>query len=179
MQKIIITSFLFFSLTIAFGQTQRKISTYLSAQFDGTIYDATLGNNPWGMGLGLQTFFNNKTKFKPSIEVTRDIYLANNKLLRVNQDGSIPTTYNDVRGMVNLFGGASFHPNSNIYITFLAGPSFIGGYTLFGVKPSFGFYFSKAQRWTGKVSYINVFDRNKATKEDFGSVSFSVDLKLF
>jgi hypothetical protein len=48
-----------------------------------------------------------------------------------------------------------------------------------GVKPSFGFYFSKNQRWTGKVSYINVFNRDKTTKEDFGSISLAIGLKLF
>ncbi len=34
-----------------------------------------------------------------------------------------------------------------------------------GIKPSFGFYFSKNQKWTGKAAYINVFNRTKTTKD--------------
>jgi len=31
----------------------------------------------------------------------------------------------------------------------------------------------------GKISYINIFNRDKATKEDFGSLSLAVVLKMF
>ena len=179
MQKVIATFLLCFILTQTFGQTQRKVSTYLLTQYNNTLYDRTKGNNPWGVGLGLQTFFNNRTKFKPTIELTGDIYLEDDKVLRLNPDGTVPANYNDVRGMVNLFVGTSFNPSKNIYISFVAGPSFISGQTMLGIKPSFGFYFSKSQKWTGKVSYINIFNRDKTTKEDFGSLSLAVGLKLF
>ena len=148
-------------------------------QYNKTLYDYTIGNNPWGIGLGLQTFLNNKTMFKPTIEFTGDIYLEDDKVLRSNPDGSFPQNDNDVRGMINLFVGSSFHPTKNIYLSLLGGPSFIGGQTLLGIKPSFGFYFSKTQKWTGKVSYINVFNRTQTTKEDFGSLSLAIGLKLF
>jgi hypothetical protein len=173
------TFLLCFLLTQTFGQTQRKVSTYLLTQYNNTIYDRTKGNNPWGIGLGLQSFFNNKTKFKPTIELTGDIYLEDDKVLRLNPDGSVPTNYNDVRGMINLFFGTSFNPTRNIYFSVIAGPSFISGHTMIGIKPSFGFYFSKSQRWTGKISYINIFNRDKTTKEDFGSLCLAVGLKLF
>ena len=179
MQKVITTFLLFFSLTQSFGQTQRKISTYLLTQYNKTIYDRTIGNNPWGVGLGLQSYFNNKTKFKPTIEITGDVYLEDDKVLRLNPDGTVPTNYNDVRGMVNLFIGTSFSPTRNIYLSLVGGPSFISGQTMLGIKPSFGFYFSKSQKWAGKISYINIFNRDKTTKEDFGSLSFGVGLKLF
>ena len=81
--------------------------------------------------------------------------------------------------MVNLFVGTSFNPTPNTYLSLVGGPSFISGRTMLGIKPSFGFYFSKSQKWTGKISYINIFNRDKATKEDFGSVSFAIGLKLF
>lgn len=81
--------------------------------------------------------------------------------------------------MINLFAGSSFHPTKSIYISVVTGPSFIDGQTLLGIKPSFGFYFPKSHRWTGKVSYINVSNRGTKTKEDFSSLSFAVGLKLF
>ena len=179
MQKVITTFLLCFILVQAFGQKQRKVSTYLLTQYNNTIYDWTSGNNPWGVGLGLQTFLNNKTKFKPTIELTGDIYLEDDKVLKLNPDGSIPPNYNDVRGMVNLFVGTSFDPTKNIYVSLVAGPSFINGQTMLGIKPSFGFYFSKSQKWTGKISYINIFNRDKTAKEDFGSLSLAVGLKIF
>ncbi|MCW3089984.1 MAG: hypothetical protein JWP81_1053 [Ferruginibacter sp.] len=148
-------------------------------QFNNTIYDRTRGNNPWSIGLGIQTFFNNGTPFKPTLELTGDIYLEDDKVLRLNPDGTTPTTMNDVREMINLFGGASFHPTQNIYFSLMAGPSFISGNTYLGVKPSCGFYFSRNQKWIGKISYINIFNRHKATKEDFGSVSLAIGVKLF
>lgn len=179
MQKTIAAFLLCFIFTQTFAQKQKRVSTYLLAQYNNTIYDRTIGNNPWGAGLGLQTFFNNKIKFKPTIELTGDIYLEDDKVLRLDTDGSIPKNYNDVRGMINVFAGTSFLPAKNVYLSLLAGPSFIGGQTLFGIKPSLGFYFSKSQKLTGKISYINIFDRSKTTKEDFGSLSVAVGFKLF
>ncbi len=113
------------------------------------------------------------------MELTGDIYLENDKVLRLNPDGSTPNDDNGVRGMVNFFVGSSYYPTQNIYLSFVAGPSFISGQTLFAIKPSFGFYFSNTQRFTGKVSYINVFNRTKNTNEDFGSLSLSIGFKLF
>jgi len=179
MRIFFIVLFTFFSSAQSFGQAQRKASTFLFAQYNSTLYDYTKGNNPWGIGLGLQTFLSNKTKFKPTIELTGDIYPEDDKTLRSNPDGTFPENGNDVRGMVNLFAGASFHPTQGIYLSFIAGPSFISGKTLLGIKPSFGFYFSKNQKWTGKIAYINVFNRTKIINQDFGSLSVAIGLKLF
>ncbi len=165
-----------FILAQSFGQANTKVSTYLFTQYNKTIHDRTTGNNPWGAGLGLQTFLNNKTKFKPTIELTGDIYLEDDKVFRENADG---TRIDDVRGMVNLFFGTSFHPAKIIYLSFLAGPSFVSGRTLLGIKPLVGFYFSASQKWTAKISYINIFNRDKTTKEDFGSLSVAIGLRLF
>ncbi len=179
MERLISTFLFCFLLAQLFGQTNRKVSSYLSSEYNKTLYDYTLGNNPWGAGIGLHVFLNNKTKFKPTIELTSDIYLEDDKVLRSNADGSIPKDGNEVGGMVNLFVGTSFHPTQSIYVSFVAGSSFISGQTLFGIKPSLGFYFSKTQRWTGKVSYINVFNRTKIVNEDFGSLSLALGVKLF
>ena len=67
MRKILTTLVCCFSLLQSFGQVQKKVSIYLWAQYNNTLYDYTLGNNPWGAGLGGQAFFNNKSKFKPTI----------------------------------------------------------------------------------------------------------------
>lgn len=148
---------------------------YLQGQYNKTLYDLTKGNNPWGMGVGLQLFFANASKLKPTIDLTADAYLEDDKIFRLNSDG---TPMNEIGGMANLFAGASYHPTRTVYLSFVAGPSFVGGQTLLGVKPSLGFYFSPNQKWTGKVSYINIYNRDKKAKEDFGSLSFSLGVKL-
>ena len=179
MQKTILTILLSFILVQTIAQPQQKATTFLQAQFNATVHDRTVGNNPWGAGLGIQTFFGSKTKFKAVVELTGDVYLANDKVLRVNTDGTSFTPVDDLPAMVNLFMGCSYHPDQHIYLSLMTGPSFINGSMLLGIKPSFGFYFSKTRRFMGKFSYINIFNRDKPTKEDFGSFSLAIGLKLF
>lgn len=176
MHKIITTFLVCFVLTQASGQANKKTFTYLIGQFNSTISDITKGNNPWSMGLGFQTIFNNKSKFKPAIELTGDLYLADDKVFRTNIDG---TPIEDVSTMVNLFAGVSFHPTKQVYLLLLAGPSFINGQVVPGIKPSIGFYFSKSKKWTGKISYIYIYNRDKTYKEDFSSLSFAIGRKIF
>src|SRR5690242_6431089 len=102
MRKILTIFLCCFILTQSLGQTQRKVSAYFLSEYNNTLYDYTIGNNPWSIGLGLQTFFNNKSKFKPTIELTGDLYLEDNKVLKLNPDGSIPDEDNTVGSMVNL-----------------------------------------------------------------------------
>jgi hypothetical protein len=176
MQKFITTFLLCFILTQSFSQSQRKVSVYLQGQYNKTIYDRTAGNNPWGLGLGLQALLNTASRLKPAVDFTADAYLEDDKVLRLNPDG---TFTNDVRGMVNLFAGVSYHPGEKVYLSFVAGPGFISGQTLPGIKPSLGFYFLPNQRWTGKVSYINIFNRDRRTGVDFGSISLFLGVRLF
>ena len=128
------------------------------------------------MGFGLQLFLNPNSKFQPTAELTADAYLEDDKVLRLNSDG---TPMDDVGGMINFFVGASYHPVKTVYFSLAGGPSFISGKALLGIKPSAGLYFSESKRWTGKISYINVFNRDEATKQSFGSISFSVGVRLF
>lgn len=170
---------LFLSCFIAMqlaAQTEKRLTTYLQVAYTNTIHDQTLGNNPWGIGLGLQTFINTKTIFKPTIEITGDIYLADDKIFRTTTDG-VPL--NDVGSMVNIFAGTAVNLAKNIYLSFVAGPSFAGGQTLLGIKPSVGFYFSNNHKWMGKFSYINIFNRGEIIKENFSSISVAIGTKLF
>jgi hypothetical protein len=176
MRKTLIALLLCFSFSNIFAQqSKHTVSAYLSAAFSKTVYDKTTGSNPWGMGLGLQAFLNTPSKFKLTMEVTGDIYLENDKVYYVFQNGD---EIKGISGVVNVFAGASFHPDKTIYFSLLAGPSFINNRTSFGIKPSIGFYSSEKQRWLFKFSYINIFNREEFTKRDFGSVSFSIGCRL-
>jgi type II secretory pathway pseudopilin PulG len=177
MRKFILLLCLSFFLSQTFGQKQKAVSLYLQAEYNKTRSDQTRGNNPWGIGLGLQTLFliNKKIPFKPTIEFTADEYLWDDKVYRTTTDG---TPLDGVRGMMNLFAGTTYQPIKDIYLSFTAGPSFIGGRTLAGIKPSLGFYLPENHRVMLKVSYINVFNRG-LSNEDFTSISFSLGIKLF
>src|SRR5690606_26090178 len=165
-----------FFLTQAFAQTPLNVSVYLKGQFNKAIYDRTIGNSPESMGLVLQAFVTTSSNHKHTIDFTVDAYLEDDIVLLLNPDD---TPIDDIGSMVSLFAGASYHPTEKVYISLVTGPSFLSGQTLLGIKPSFGFYFSPTQKWTGKISYLNIFNRDKRTNEDFGSVSLSVGVRLF
>src|SRR5689334_9752717 len=113
MQKFATTFLFCFILIQSFSQTQRKVSVYLQGQYTRTIYDRTIGNNPWGVGLGLQALLNTSSRVKPTADFTADAFLMDDKVLRLNPDD---TPIEDVSGMVNLFIGASYHPAKKIYL---------------------------------------------------------------
>jgi len=178
LRKIILLSLFSLALSPAFSQVQRKVSLYLFSQYNKTLSDQTKGNNPWGFGLGLQATANTKTKLKPMLEVTGDWYQEDDKVLRLNPDGSFPVKDNTVNEMINVFAGATCSPIPEVYTMISAGPSFIGDKVLLGIKPTVGFYFSKSQRITAKLAYINIFNRDKLSGKDFGTLSFGVGIKL-
>lgn len=174
MKKCIITAFLFFLLAQSFGQ--RKVSTYLQAQFNPTLYDRTLPNNPLGLGFGLQAFLRTSSRFSATVDITADVYGGGDRALRLNPDG---TPIESVEGMVNVFAGACYHPSQRVFLSVVTGPSFIGGQTFLGMKPSIGCYFPKNKRWMGKISLVNVFNRDERTKDEFGALSLSLGVRLF
>ncbi|HOK25069.1 MAG TPA: hypothetical protein P5320_00585 [Bacteroidales bacterium] len=88
MQKLLTTFLVCFILSNASGQIQHKASLYLEVQYNQTISDVTKGNNPWGMGLGLQMFFRQKSMFRPTVELTADAYLMDDKVYRMYLDGT-------------------------------------------------------------------------------------------
>ena len=58
----------------AAAQSTKKISTYLFLQADKTLYDRTITTNNSGPAFGLKVFHNNKTTFKPFLEIDGDIF---------------------------------------------------------------------------------------------------------
>lgn len=165
--------------TIIHAQKTDRVATYLFTQYNKTLNDYTIGNNPWSVGAGAQVLLGINSAFKPSLELTSDFYLEDDKVLRLEPDGSLPKDNNYVRTMVNVFGGFTFQPTKIFYCAISAGPSFIGTNTYVGIKPCVGIFFNQQQKWTAKFSYINIFNRTKSNGEDFSSISIALGLKLF
>jgi hypothetical protein len=125
----------------SFGQ--RKPAGYLLIQYNKTIQDQTMGNNPWGIGIGFQAFLNNRVKFTPTLELTADIYLADDKVLRINDSVGPGPGYKTVRSMSNLFIGYSFHPTPRFLPGIFRGPSFVTGVALLRNKTLSRYLFFK------------------------------------
>lgn len=180
MRKIFMTLFLFFSIFQLAAQ-QRLVNVYLQVEQNLTLYDITQGNNPHGIGLGAQAFLNTKSRFKATMELTGDVYMYDDKVLRTR--GNSPGVWNnediipDVPAMVNLFAGASWHPTKGFYMSVTIGPSFIGGNTYVGFKPAIGLI-TRNQRWMGKIVFINIFDRDFPTQSDFGTAGISIGYRI-
>jgi hypothetical protein len=158
------------------GQVDRKISGWIQGQVSHTLYDQTRGNNPWGLGLGFQAFWPEGSKWRLTMDFTGDLYPGGDKVLRLNPDDS---PREDIGAVANLFGGVSFHPNDRIFLSLVAGESMIRNQLYFGIKPSLSYFFSDNQNWFGKLSFTNIFDRGSNRRDDFGSLSISVSVRLF
>jgi hypothetical protein len=176
MQKIIASLLLCFILTQSFAQQQKKISTYLLGQYSQTLYDRTKNNNPWAIGAVVQVFFNTSTKIKPIVEFNADAYLEDDKVLRLDANGN---PIGSVGSIATFFAGISYYPAKQVYLSFSAGPGFANGNILLGIKPAVGFYFSSNKKWTAKIAFTNIFNRDEKTKQDFGALSFAIGAKLF
>lgn len=170
-------TFLLCSLTIT-GRAQKPITTYFSAQYNKTVSDYTIANNPWAPGVGVQMNFFNNAAIKPILELTADLYLMKNKVLRLNPDGSVPETSNDVQAMVNLFTGFAWEPVQEIHLSTTAGASLAGGQFLFGFKPAVGGYLLR-RKVLMKLYYLNIFNRGRVVKQNFESIGFSMGIRVF
>lgn len=176
MHKVISTLLVYCSLIQAVGQTPKKVMIFFEPQFSQTLKDRTKENNLWGLGFGLEAIFKTKTKFSALLNLSDDFIFLDDKVYRTNIDGSESKS---IQNVFNFFIGTSFNPYGNLYISVVGGPSFINGQTLLGIKPSIGLYFPKTKRWTGKVSYTNIFNRDSGEKENYSSLIFSLGVRLF
>ena len=163
-------------LSKTYCQKQHKISIYIEGEFVQTLYDKASGNNPWGIGLGAEAYFNNQARIQPAMELTAATYLEDDKVLILNTNGSVIDRINN---MTNLLAGVNIHLNKKVNLSLLAGPSLINSQVHFSLKPSIALYFSKKQKTIGKISYINVFNRTHDPNKDYGSLNVSVCVSLF
>ncbi len=175
MKKVTTLILACFIFTTTFGQVKRHIMIIVEPEFSQTLSDRTKSNNLYGLGLGLQAVLLTKSKFSPLLNITDDFIFLDDKVFRTNPDGSAQKS---IQNVLKVFVGTNFNPTERIYLAMAAGPSFINGQTLLGIKPSIGFYFPETKRWTIKISYINILNRNSGKKENYSSLNFSIGLRL-
>lgn len=174
--KSILALLLCLTIAQAIGQSSRKVSVFLNGQFSATTYSNAEDNSSIGAGFGIQTFINTQSKFKPLADITVDALFNSSKVLALANEGKEMSDGT----VVNFFVGGSYHPNQSIYLSIAGGPSLLNGDRIIaGLKGSFGFYFSKTQRWVGKVSAIHLFNQEPLTNGSLGIVSIGIGVRLF
>lgn len=161
---------------ICTAQTPKKTDGYIQLQYNQTLYDRTIGNNPWGMGAGAFFLLRSKTALRLIADATADYIFMDDKVLRLyTNDSPIPV----VRGSLNLFAGIAIQPARSWMFSLTGGPSFISGGVRAGVKPSIGIFISPKRKWVGRLSYCNVFNRESISGKDFGVLSLSIGTRIF
>src|SRR5690242_19391194 len=94
----------------AIAQKQNEISGYFLFDYNTTLYDKTLGNNPSGVGIGVQTMINTKSIFSPLIEINAQGSLENDDVFRLTKNGEgVP----DARAIISVFGGSAFRVSNH------------------------------------------------------------------
>lgn len=176
MKKTTITLLLCFVIANCFSQLNNKISSYLLAQYIHTTHDVTIGNNPWGASLNATFLYKNKTKLFPVADLAAGTFLVDDKVARLDSSG---TMIESIAFIGNAYIGIAFQPEKHVYVSFAAGPAFINGQALLGIKPSVGFYFSKKQRCTAAFSFATIYNRYKPASDDYNSVNIALGIRLF
>ena len=120
----------------SYGQIDRPVSAFISADVSPTLYDRTASNNGVGFGAGLQLYIRTKTWLRPALDASAYAY-GGTKELRLAADGS-PIYAKD--GSVNLYVGAYFQLAPQWFASFTAGPSFFNGNAYVGIIPTVGYY---------------------------------------
>lgn len=174
MRKLYLLLTLLVSLN-CFSQAGRKLSSFLSLQVNGALYDRTIQNNKVGVGAGLQTQLNTRSRVKPALELNADAF-AGNKILYLTADGKPVDGKN---GVISIYAGPLFEPTERLFIMTTLGTSFYNSKAHVGIRPSVGIYPSKSKKWMAKASFTNIFDRTDIGHKSFGYASFALAFKLF
>lgn len=159
------------------AHTQDKVSMNLLINHSRTTNDYYRVNNKWLIGAAARISYKNATKFSPLFELSGDRLIIGKDVMLRDPDPNIGS--NPIRYVVNAFGGIEYRPIDIIYLSFLAGPSYINERFLMGIKPTAGIYFSKRQRWNASFSYTTIFNRTKVVNQHFETINFALGLRLF
>src|SRR6476620_235018 len=118
--------------TTCFSQTERKLTTFVSLQYNHTLYDQQFFHKAGIAGLGLQLFPNSRNLFRPILEINGDLF---------NEHGIGPADEptEKIKVLPSVYIGPSFHPTERIFLAATAGSTFYDK-AHFGVRPSIGFY---------------------------------------
>lgn len=178
--KVVFTLLSFFLLHFnGNGQSEKKITGYILAQYSRTLYDYTKETNPWGLGLNLHSYLKTTAKFKPTFDLSADFYFVEDVVESlfppIFLEGLPPDSTIDYA--INALAGYSYQITERTFATFVVGPSLIDGKVRMTIKPSIQYYLSRNRNYVGRISFTNTFNRIK--RNDFGSIVISFGRRIF
>ena len=173
-----------FLVSVSFSQSSKTISTYILGQYNKPFLEWRQSNNPWGLGLGAETFFMTNRKFQPTMDLAGNVFI---RKAEFSQSFGSTEKAPDIRSNVSLLAGVSLHPIRRLYFSFVAGPTLVNNKVYFSTKPSLGFYIDKERKWTLKLSalainkYVPVKPVFEGTpdKEATGYLQISIGRRIF
>ena len=164
------------AITTSFGQTNRKLSTYLLPEVSKTLSDRTKWNNQYGLGLGIQTLWRANLTFSPFVLLSDDFIFNDDKVFRTNNDGTVQTS---VENVFKVIVGTNIKLIGGPHVSLDSGASPTNGQTLFTIKPGIGINLGKNSRGTLKVDYFEIFNRFSGERQNYTSLVFSLGIRLF
>ncbi len=169
MKKLMVI-FLLYSLAFrAMSQGTNKLSLNVSARL---VYNESV---LFGIGSGLQVSYNNKTKFKPLLEISRDMFPSYKKLL-VDSLGN-PVNISLTRN-TNILVGSSYALSPATFASISMGLGFENKKPYPAINLAAGTYLFNNQRWMLKLAYLHIFDKGKF-KYQFSTLSLGIGFRIF
>jgi hypothetical protein len=176
--KKLLTAFLVFNVvtSVRAQEKDRLWNVYCKVQYTRTIDDLARGNNPWGVGAGLKVFLNTTKWFRPSLDLSGDLYLYGNKALLTGPGGErLPT----VTSVSRLLAGPSLEAAKHFNAGIMVGPTFVNADVLFTIKPYVLIFMNSQQNAFLKVAYLHVYNRGWVIHQNFTSTSVSLGFRIF
>lgn len=175
MKKLFFLSILLTAALLTYAQKKSTINTYLHGQAGFVPYGLFSGFTGGGFGGALQATCQLKSKLKPQLDVSANLFSIN-KILFVFENGE---TTGPKQSVITIFGGINYEPSKKFELALSAGPAFDDDGTDFGIKPYVAYYLGRKKIVKVHSSLTHLFSPNQYSKKNSGVFNAGLAVKLF
>jgi len=170
---------LFFTLlfSVCQGNAQsasKKWSFSVFGQITDTKYDKNARQNAFGMGAGIKIYRQLGQKTGLFTEGTSSVFGGTKELRIINGQPLIPKD-----GLESIHAGIQYRIYKPIQMATSIGPSFSSGNTDWGFRQTVLLSLSKKENFQFRLSFDHVFQDDYLINSDFGSIGYSILVRLF
>lgn len=148
------------------AQHNRLSSAYLGAGLGLTVFDPTIGNNPWSFVAAGEIQVGRAPFFWVS-QVQGQLFLAGNKLMHLTENDE---PIDPMESCWSLLTGIGYRAGERMLLQAAAGPSFLNGRTCFSIQPALGYAIGAAKNWQVQLAYFQVLNRSAQVPGDYSCV---------
>lgn len=175
MKKFLLVSILLAAVLLTNAQNKSTINTYLHGQAGFVPYGLFSGFTGGGFGVALQATYQLKSKLKPQVDVSANLFSIN-KILFVFENGE---TTGPKQSVITIFGGVNYEPLKHFELAFSAGPAFDDDSIDLGIKPYVAYYLGRKKIVKVHTSLTHLFSPNQYSKQNSGVFNAGLAIKLF